>query len=182
MKTTKCAPFYGKYRGVVTDNADPLKSGRIRAKVQDVLGNKETGWALPCFAYAGPQVGLYLIPPKNALVWIEFEQGDPDYPIWTGCFLREGALDMPLPPVFIEPDKKILKTEAWTITVDDSSGAAKLKIEAAVGPVPLTRVSIDQTSIKLTTEATPNATSPPSAIVELAGPKVSINGTALEVM
>jgi hypothetical protein len=181
MKKTKCAPFYGKYRGEVTNNADLEKRGRIRAKVHDVFGEEETGWALPCFAYAGPQVGLYLIPPKGAFVWIEFEQGDPDHPIWTGCFLRDGLLDMPLPPVFIDPDKKILKTKAWTITIDDSSGGAKLTIEAALGPVPLTRLSIDQTSIKITNEAAPHAPSPPSAIIELSGPKVSINGTALEV-
>jgi len=177
----RCPPFHGKYRGVVTDNADPLKRGRIRATVQDVLGDVETGWALPCFAYAGPQVGLYLIPPKKALVWMEFEQGDPDYPIWTGCFLREGVLDLPLPPVFIDPDRKILRTEAWTITLDDSKGGPKLTIESAAGPVPLTRVSIDRTTIKITNELVPGATSPPAATIQLAGNKVSINDNALEV-
>jgi hypothetical protein len=178
---TTAAPFYGKYRGIVTDNDDPLKAGRVRAKVQDVLGGEETGWALPCFAYAGPQVGLYLIPPKNAMVWIEFEQGDPDYPIWTGCFLREGVLDMPMPPVFIDPKKKILRTEAWTITLDDSPGSGKLTIEAAAGPLPLTRISIDSTTVKIANGAMPGAASPLCATIELTGPKVSINGTALEV-
>src|SRR5690242_16334218 len=85
-------PFYGKYRGVVTDNADPLMLGRVRAKVQDVLGDNESGWALPSSPYAGDGVGLFLIPPKDALVWVEFEHGDPDYPIWSGCFWSEGHI------------------------------------------------------------------------------------------
>jgi hypothetical protein len=177
----KGPPFWGKYRGVVSDNADPLKMGRIKAKVSDVLRGEETGWALPCFAYAGPQVGLYLIPPVDALVWIEFENGDPDYPIWTGCFLREGVLDMPLPPLFIDPSKKVLRTKAWTITLDDSDGAAKLTIESTATPLPLARLVIDQTGVKLTNEMAPNAPSPPSATIELNGPKVAINGSALEV-
>jgi uncharacterized protein involved in type VI secretion and phage assembly len=165
----------------VSDNDDPLRLGRIKARVPDVLGGEETGWARPCFAYAGPQVGLYLIPPRDAMVWIEFEHGEPDYPIWTGCFLREGALDQPLPPLIIDPKKKVLRTGAWTVTLDDSEGGAKLTIESTSAVTPLTRISISQTSIKITNESAPNAPSPPSATIELSGNKVSINGTALEV-
>lgn len=177
----KGPPFWGKYRGTVSNNADPLMRGRIKARVPDVLGKDETGWALPCFAYAGPQVGLYLIPPRDAMVWIEFENGDTDYPIWTGCFLREGPLDLPVPPLVIGPDRKVLRTAAWTITLDDSAGSARLTIESTSMAVPLTRLRIDQSGIKLTNEAAPNVPSPPSATIELSGPKVSVNGNALEV-
>ena len=40
--------FYGKYRGIVTNIKDPLKMGRIKARVPDVLGEEPSGWALPC--------------------------------------------------------------------------------------------------------------------------------------
>jgi uncharacterized protein involved in type VI secretion and phage assembly len=78
--------FYGKYRGTVTINVDPEQRGRIMAMVPDVLGLIPSSWAMPCFPIAGKQQGTYFIPQIGAGVWIEFENGDPSYPIWTGCF------------------------------------------------------------------------------------------------
>lgn len=78
--------FYGKYRGTVTNNVDPLRLGRLQVTVSDVSTLLPSSWALPCFPWAGQQMGMYLIPPIGAGVWVEFEQGDPDYPIWVGCW------------------------------------------------------------------------------------------------
>ena len=75
--------LFGKYRGIVTDNKDPEKLGRIQASVPAVPG-MQTNWANPCAPYAGLNVGFYAIPPVGAKVWIEFESGAPDYPIWSG--------------------------------------------------------------------------------------------------
>lgn len=75
--------FFGKFRGVVTDNRDPDGIGRIRARVPDATGERETGWALPALPYAGDSVGLFVLPPVGANVWIEFEGGDTELPIWT---------------------------------------------------------------------------------------------------
>ena len=88
---------FGKYRGVVTDNRDPLQMGRIRAKVPDVLGNDiACGWAMPCVqckCNASRTVGSAL-PEINAGVWIEFEHGDLNYPIWAG-FLWNSTAETP---------------------------------------------------------------------------------------
>ena len=85
----------------------------------DVLGDNTSSWALPCVPYAGDNVGLFLIPPSGTQVWVEFEQGDLDYPIWSGCFWGDGkAPDS-------SPAKKILKTPAGSIVIDDSAGSAK---------------------------------------------------------
>ena len=78
--------FYGKYRGTVINNIDPMQIGRIMALVPDVSGFLPTSWALPCLPWGGIQTGVFCVPIIGAGVWIEFEQGDPDYPIWTGCF------------------------------------------------------------------------------------------------
>ena len=80
--------FYGKYRGIVTDNNDPSGMMRIKATVPAVLGGTETGWAMPCVPYAGDSVGMFFLPDKDAGVWIEFEGGDVSLPIWAGCYWR----------------------------------------------------------------------------------------------
>ena len=78
--------YYGKYRGTVAQNIDPQQIGRIVAQVPDVLGATQSTWALPSGAAAGSQAGCYIVPPIGSQVWIEFEQGDPDYPVWSGGF------------------------------------------------------------------------------------------------
>jgi hypothetical protein len=84
--------FWGKYRGTVINNIDPEQRGRLIVMVPDVLTLIPLTWAEPCTPLAGPTgppMGVYLVPPIGAGVWVEFEQGDPDYPIWVGC--RWGA-------------------------------------------------------------------------------------------
>lgn len=81
--------LYGKYRGTVEAVVDPEGLGRIRARVPAV-GDVELSWALPCVPGAGPGSGHLVLPPLGASVWIEFEGGDIDYPIWSGGFWRHG--------------------------------------------------------------------------------------------
>ncbi|MEC4748953.1 phage baseplate assembly protein V [Methylomicrobium sp. Wu6] len=83
--------YYGKYRGTVLNNVDPLQTGRLQVQVPDVAGLVPTSWAMPCFPSSGKQTGAYLLPQIGAGVWVEFEQGDPDYPIWSGCWYGSAA-------------------------------------------------------------------------------------------
>ena len=78
--------YFGKFRGTVVNNVDPLQIGRLQAIVPDVSNVIPTSWAMPCVPVAGLQMGAFTVPPIGAGVWIEFEQGNPDFPIWTGCF------------------------------------------------------------------------------------------------
>ena len=109
--------FYGKYRGIVRNNEDPLGLGRIRAEVAAVYGST-LNWALPCTPYAGPGVGFYAIPPVGANVWLEFEGGDPNYPIWVGCFWDEGQVPSG-PEELPNPATKIFKTEFIKMVLND---------------------------------------------------------------
>jgi hypothetical protein len=83
--------FIGKYRGVVINNVDPEMRGRILVQVSDVSTLFPSTWALPCLPVGGMQSGIFTVPPIGAGVWIEFEQGDLNYPIWTGCFFGTAA-------------------------------------------------------------------------------------------
>jgi hypothetical protein len=160
-------PFYGKYRGKVTDNRDPLMLGRIRAKVLDVLGDKESGWATPSVPYAGKSVGLFLIPPTDASVWIEFEHGNPDYPIWTGCFWAQGEL--PATPAVAEV--KVLKTDLCTITLSDVQGIGGVTIETTAGMG--AKIVMDLQGIEITSGV---------GNIKLTATGVSVNDGALEVI
>jgi hypothetical protein len=85
---SEAGPFWGKYRGTVINNIDPELRGRLIVSVPDVLSLVPSTWAEPCTPLAGPTgppMGVYMVPPIGAGVWVEFEQGDPDHPIWVGC-------------------------------------------------------------------------------------------------
>ncbi len=157
--------FFGKYRGKVENNLDPNSLGRVQISVPAVLGDGRLSWALPCVPYAGPQVGFFFIPPVGANVWVEFECGDPDYPIWTGCFWGDG--EVPASPAAAEI--KMIQTGAGTITLDDKPGSSGIKIETKSGM----KIVMDSQGIEISNG---------SQKVYLAGDKVSINDTALEVM
>ena len=83
--------YYGKYRGTVINNIDPMQIGRIQVIVPSVSSFIPTSFAMPCLPLAGKQMGSYLLPQIGSGVWVEFEQGDPDYPIWSGCFWGTAA-------------------------------------------------------------------------------------------
>jgi uncharacterized protein involved in type VI secretion and phage assembly len=82
--------YYGKYQGQVINNLDDKQMGRVQVTVPAVTGEQISTWAMPCVPAAGIQAGLFIVPAIGSKVWIEYEQGDPDYPIWTGGFWGNG--------------------------------------------------------------------------------------------
>ena len=162
--------FFGKYRGIVTDIQDPLLIGRIRARVPDVMGDLESGWAMPCFPFSGSGSGFFALPTVGAGVWIEFEHGDPDYPIWAGGWY--GAVSDVPPELLAPPYKKVLlKTDGGTsITLDDTPGIGGIKLETSGGQ----KITISPTGIEIDNGM--------GAKITLQGPKVDVNSGALEVI
>jgi phage baseplate assembly protein gpV len=132
--------YYGKYRGQVTDNSDPDNLGRIKAKVPRLLGDEETGWALPAFPYGGAtDQGLFLVPDVNAGVWIEFEGGDLSYPIWTGTWFTSGDI-----PESAQPAQKVLKTKSGhKIVLDDDANTLEITDSNS------NTITMDATTIKI---------------------------------
>jgi hypothetical protein len=137
--------FLGKYRGIVADVDDPQLRGRLKADVPAVLGAVTSGWALPCVPYAGDGVGLHTIPPVGAGVWIEFEGGDPDYPIWSGGWWGTGQVPVEETGKPSRPPQKILRSELGlilalddddqTITLSDRNGTNLVTIQVSQGQV-----------------------------------------------
>lgn len=81
--------FYGKYRGEVVEKDDPKKLGRLRVHVPTIHGTDfltgerpVSGWAFPAFGSGGENSGVFFIPPVGSTVWVEFEEGFVERPIW----------------------------------------------------------------------------------------------------
>jgi uncharacterized protein involved in type VI secretion and phage assembly len=162
--------FYGKYRGKVERNVDPLGQGRIQISCPSVLGEGKLAWALPSVPYAGSQVGLFLVPPENANVWVEFEEGEPDIPIWAGCFWGTG--EAPATPAVA--DVKLLKTASISLEMSDVKGKGGLTIEVKPPAVssPL-KIALTSEGIELSNG---------SQKVKLTTANVDVNDGALQVM
>jgi uncharacterized protein involved in type VI secretion and phage assembly len=130
--------FYGKYRGIVVDNQDPAKLGRLKLNVPSVLGSDVvTGWAMPCTPYGGAaNQGFLYIPDAGAAVWTEFEEGDLEFPIWVGSFWSQPNSESELPKpnkgsdgseesdIQSPPTSKIIKTaKGHTLQFEDADGS-----------------------------------------------------------
>lgn len=142
--------FFGKYRGTVEDNKDPLGIGRIQPLVPAVA-SVAINWAMPCTPYAGPQEGFFMIPPVGANVWIEFEGGDPNNPIWSGGFWGEKQDQKP-PTDATGPEMKVLQTEKMVLRFDDKNTklTVKLKPKADKGSGQTMSLEMDEKAIVLT--------------------------------
>ncbi len=161
--------YFGKYRGQVENNIDPLQMGRLQVSVPAVLGSGALSWAMPCVPYAGRGVGFFAIPAVGANVWVEFEGGDTDYPIWSGCFWATGEAPMPA-----LAEIKRLITDTIKLELSDLPGAGGLTLE--VNPPAVA------TPLKLVFNASGIEITNTGASVKLSPVSVSLNDGALEVM
>ncbi len=116
--------YFGKYRGMVLNNVDPMQMGRLLVQVPDVAGLLPSTWAMPCFPVTGKQMGFWSIPQIGTGVWVEFEQGDPDYPIWSGCWYGSAA-DVPAIALLTQPPLSsfvVQTTAQHTLQLSDLPG------------------------------------------------------------
>src|SRR5580704_2939007 len=128
--------FYGKYRGLVLVNVDPQNQGRIKAVVPEVLGVIPTNFCLPCTPYAGTLAGLFAIPMVGSGVWIEFEAGDVNRPVWTGCWW--GTAQVPLNEIGTPAQftSKLLSTDTGLmISMNDADQSITFKDTASLNSI-----------------------------------------------
>jgi len=127
-------PRYGKHRGIVVDDQDPLMLGRIVVSVPSVAPG-QLGWAMPCAPVAGPGSGVFVVATRGSNVWIEFEEGDVSRPIWTGGFWSAGEVPLSAGPggglTIAAPTGERIVVDHTGIRIDNGKGA----IIELVGPV-----------------------------------------------
>jgi uncharacterized protein involved in type VI secretion and phage assembly len=121
--------LFGKYRGLVSNVNDPLKQGRIKAKIPELLGKHDCNWALPCVHFAGDTHGFQTLPEIGDGVWIEFEGGDPNKPIWVGFWWKPETL-----PSSLDGEYNVKRRYLWVpgnmfIEFDSNSGDERIRIK-----------------------------------------------------
>jgi len=165
--------FYGKYRGTVINNVDPLQIGRLQAMVPDVSGLLPSSWAMPCVPVAGVNMGMFTVPPVGSGVWIEFERGDPDYPIWVGGYWGSAA-ETPVMAHVVPPSVSgiTLQTSLTNgIMISDTPGpAGGILIRTSTGAM----ISVSSVGITISNGN--------GAVINMTGPTTDINGGALTVI
>lgn len=165
-------PLYGKYRGTVVNNVDPEQIGRIQAIVPAV-SPIPTSWAMPCLPWGGINQGVFTVPLVGAGVWIEFERGDPDHPIWTGCYWGNTAevpvLAKTVPPAV--PGITLQTALKNGLVISDVPGpTGGILIQTATGAM----ISVSDTGIVISNGK--------GAVINMTGPTVDINLGALTVL
>ena len=165
--------YYGKYRGTVINNVDPLQIGRILVMVPDVSALLPTSWALPCVPIAGKQMGTFVVPQVGAGVWVEFEQGDPDYPIWTGGFwgLVAEVPALALAGIPASPNIVLQTTAQNAIVISDLPGpTGGIMLKSTTGAT----IIVNDTGIYIQNGK--------GASIVMTGPTVNINTGALTIV
>jgi uncharacterized protein involved in type VI secretion and phage assembly len=144
--------------------------GRIRARVPDVMGEDESGWAMPAAPFGGSATGFFALPTVGSGVWIEFEHGDPDFPIWSGSWW--GSIAEIPPDLLAPPYQKVLIRTAGghSITLDDTPGIGGITLETSTGQ----KISLTVLGIEISNGM--------GASVKLQGPTASVNDGALQVI
>ena len=165
--------YFGKYRGTVVNNVDPLQMGRLIVQVPDVGGIVPGTWAMPCLPFSGKQMGAWMIPQVNAGIWVEFEQGDPNYPIWTGCWFGSVAevpvLALAGPP--ISPNVVLQTAGQNALVISDTPGpTGGIMLKSTTGAT----LVVNDTGIYIQNGK--------GAMITLTGPTVTINNGALVIV
>ncbi|MFT3815294.1 MAG: phage baseplate assembly protein V [Acidovorax sp.] len=165
--------FFGKYRAMVLNNIDPMQMGRLQLQVPDVAGVIPTTWAMPCVPVAGIQNGMFAPPMIGSGVWVEFEQGDPDYPIWVGGFWGSAA-EVPALARATPPGVQAITLQTTLqngLTISDLPGpTGGIMIKSASGAT----LIVNDTGIYIQNGK--------GASLIMTGPTVNINAGALTVM
>jgi uncharacterized protein involved in type VI secretion and phage assembly len=173
MSLVATQKYLGKYRGTVLNNIDPMQQGRLQVQVSDVASLLPTTWAMPCLPFAGQQNGMFVLPMVGSGVWIEFEQGDSDHPIWVGGFWGRTA-EIPAMALAAPPGTMALTMQTTMqnlITISDLPGpTGGIMLKSAAGAM----LIVNDTGIYIQNGQ--------GAAITLVGPTVTVNNGALTVM
>jgi uncharacterized protein involved in type VI secretion and phage assembly len=164
--------YYGIYRGTVVNNVDAMQLARIQVLVPDVGGITPSTWAMPHVPFTGKQMGAFVVPQIGSGVWVQFEAGDPDRPVWSGGFWGNAAevpaLALAGPPG--NPNVVIQSALQNAVVISDLPGpTGGIMLKSATGAT----IIVNDTGIYIQNGK--------GASIVMTGPTVTVNNGALVV-
>lgn len=164
--------YYGKYRATVLNNLDVMNQGRVQVQLGDRYGPFPSTWALPSLQFAGKgNACIVALPAVGSMVWVEFEAGDPDFPVWSGGFWPDPS-GFPVQALAgatpVTPNIHLQTTTGTSVTLSDNP-AQQVFIKTITGAM----ISIGASGIVISNGQ--------GASIALTGPSVIINGGALTI-
>jgi len=130
------ARYYGKFAGLVADNGPPSMGahrGEVVVKIPGLLEETADGGASqPIQVRAAPAFlpGFFYVPENGDKVWVEFVNGDINFPIWTGVWYPQNGAPQTSGDTAPSQDQKIIRTKSGlVIMLDDSSGGEKIVVK-----------------------------------------------------
>jgi uncharacterized protein involved in type VI secretion and phage assembly len=129
--------FYGVYPARVTDVVDPDQQGRVKVRLPwspDAGGNNYEAWARLATMMGGNNRGTFFIPDVDDEVLVAFEGGNPRRPYVVGALWNgQDAPPEQMDGAGKNDLKTILSRQGVRITLDDTDGAVKLRLETPGG-------------------------------------------------
>jgi uncharacterized protein involved in type VI secretion and phage assembly len=167
--------FPGIYRGTVGPLPDPQQTGRVQVVVPDVTGLTVSTWANPCFPMGGINQGFFTVPTAGTGVYVMYEGGNPDYPVWMGTFPGSPAdrpvLSNTVPPAVSGVTIQTLAKNGLVITdAGGPLGVGGITLQSATGAT----IAINDTGIYFNNGK--------GAVITMIGPTVDINAGALTIV
>ena len=132
--------YYGIYQGIVTNNVDPEKRGRVKAQIPEVLGSAtDSAWCDPVVPVAYDYGGDFCLPQKKEAVWIMFIAGDANRPVWLGGWWQKNMTPLSKNYTNLD-DVRVISYGDCTITmkegtIDINVGAGTCDLQIKDGKV-----------------------------------------------
>ena len=143
--------YYSCYRGYVADRDDPDNLNRLRLIIPTVSStNVYDYWAWPKSLFSGVEngkgYGAQIVPQKGDLVWVEFEGGHPNKPIWSLGYRGTGELPDTEPDVKDKDCYWFITPKGHVIKINDTKNYIHIKTQQG------DYVELNNNSISLVTD------------------------------
>lgn len=165
-------PIYGVVIGVVTNNKDPEKLGRVRVRLPWLADSLQTGWARVATPMAGAEMGLFLLPEVDDEVLVAFDHGDIRFPFVIGSLWSKGKAPPEVNADGLNNLRLLKSRSGHTIRLNDKEGEEKLEIIDKTG-----KNSLVFDAVKNTLTISADA----DIVIKAANGKLTLSGNGVEI-